>query len=45
VAFSLKQASLDSVHEKNMRHGHISTLLQDKFSPMPCTFVNVNYSS
>src|SRR5512142_2245459 len=26
VAFPLKQASLDSVHEKNMRHGHISTL-------------------
>src|SRR5271156_6367664 len=24
--FPLKQASLDSVHEKNMRHGHISTL-------------------
>lgn len=26
VAFPLKQASLDAVHEKNMRHGHISTL-------------------
>ncbi len=26
VAFPLKQASLDSVHEKNVRHGHISTL-------------------
>lgn len=26
IAFPLKQASLDSVHEKNMRHGHISTL-------------------
>jgi hypothetical protein len=26
VAFHLKQASLDSVHEKNVRHGHISTL-------------------
>ena len=26
VAFPLKQVSLDSVHEKNMRHGHISTL-------------------
>ena len=25
VAFPLKQASLDSVHEKNVRHGHIST--------------------
>lgn len=25
-AFPLKQASLDSVHEKNFRHGHISTL-------------------
>ena len=24
-AFPLKQASLDSVHEKNVRHGHIST--------------------
>jgi adenine-specific DNA methylase len=24
--FCLKQASLDSVHEKNVRHGHISTL-------------------
>ena len=24
--FPLKQASLDSVHEKNVRHGHISTL-------------------
>ena len=23
-AFPLKQASLDSVHEKNVRHGHIS---------------------
>ncbi len=26
VDFPLKQASLDSVHEKNVRHGHISTL-------------------
>jgi len=26
VAFPLKQASLDSVHEKNVRHGHISTM-------------------
>ena len=26
VAFPLQQASLDSVHEKNVRHGHISTL-------------------
>ena len=26
VAFPLKQASLDSVHEKNVRHRHISTL-------------------
>ena len=26
VAFPLKQASLDSVHEKNVRQGHISTL-------------------
>ena len=26
TAFPLKQASLDSVHEKNVRHGHISTL-------------------
>ena len=26
IAFPLKQASLDSVHEKNVRHGHISTL-------------------
>ncbi len=25
-AFPLQQASLDSVHEKNVRHGHISTL-------------------
>lgn len=25
-AFPLKQTSLDSVHEKNVRHGHISTL-------------------
>ncbi|MFH1136853.1 MAG: DUF1156 domain-containing protein [Pseudomonadota bacterium] len=25
-AFPLKQASLDSVHEKNVRHRHISTL-------------------
>ena len=24
VAFPLKQASLDSVHEKNVRHGHIN---------------------
>ena len=26
VGFPLKQVSLDSVHEKNVRHGHISTL-------------------
>lgn len=26
AAFPLKQASIDSVHEKNVRHGHISTL-------------------
>ena len=26
VAFPLKEASLDSVHEKNVRHGHIPTL-------------------
>jgi putative DNA methylase len=26
VAFPLKQTSIDSVHEKNVRHGHISTL-------------------
>src|ERR1700688_2130772 len=26
VAFPLQQTSLDSVHEKNVRHGHISTL-------------------
>ena len=26
VEFPLKQVSLDSVHEKNVRHGHISTL-------------------
>ena len=26
VAFPLKQTSLDSIHEKNVRHGHISTL-------------------
>ena len=26
VGFPLKQTSLDSVHEKNVRHGHISTL-------------------
>ena len=26
VAFPVKQASLASVHEKNVRHGHISTL-------------------
>jgi putative DNA methylase len=25
VAFPLRQASLDSVHENNVRHGHIST--------------------
>src|SRR5438477_12614885 len=25
-AFPLKQASIDSVHEKSVRHGHISTL-------------------
>lgn len=26
VAFPRKQASIDSGHEKNVRHGHISTL-------------------
>jgi adenine-specific DNA methylase len=26
VAFPLREASLDSVHEKSMRHGHISTI-------------------
>ena len=26
AVFPLKQVSLDSVHEKNVRHGHISTL-------------------
>ena len=26
VAFPLKQTSLDSVHEKNVWHGHISML-------------------
>src|SRR5579864_8183332 len=26
VDFPLKQTSLDAVHEKNVRHGHISTL-------------------
>ena len=26
VAFPLKQVSLDSVHEKNVWHGHIRTL-------------------
>ena len=26
AAFPLKQTSMDSVHEKNVRHGHISTL-------------------
>ena len=26
VAFPLKQASLDSVYEKNVRHGHLSML-------------------
>ena len=26
VGFPLKQVSLDSVHEKNVRHGHVSTL-------------------
>lgn len=26
MAFPLKQTSMDSVHEKNVRHGHISTL-------------------
>ena len=26
AAFPLKQTSLDSVHEKNVRHGHVSTL-------------------
>ena len=26
IAFPVKQVSLDSVHEKNVRHGHVSTL-------------------
>lgn len=26
IAFPLRQTSIDSVHEKNVRHGHISTL-------------------
>jgi putative DNA methylase len=26
VAFPLRETSIDSVHEKNVRHGHISTL-------------------
>ena len=26
VAFPIKETSIDSVHEKNVRHGHISTL-------------------
>ena len=26
AAFPLKQIPLDSIHEKNVRHGHISTL-------------------
>ena len=26
VAFPLEQTSIDSVHEKSVRHGHISTL-------------------
>ena len=26
ATFPVKQVSLDSVHEKNVRHGHISTL-------------------
>ena len=26
IDFPLEQVSLDSVHEKNVRHGHISTL-------------------
>ena len=26
VSFPIRQASLDSVHEKNVRHGHLSTL-------------------
>lgn len=26
VAFPAKEASIASVHEKNVRHGHISTL-------------------
>jgi len=32
-AFPLEQTSLDSVHEKNVRHGHISTLHCDTPSP------------
>ena len=26
VGFPVRQVSLDSVHEKNVRHGHVSTL-------------------
>ena len=32
-AFPLKEASIDSVHEKNVRHGHISTLHGDDGAP------------
>ena len=33
VAFPLEAASLDSVHEKNVQHGHISTLHIPDYSP------------
>lgn len=26
AAFPLKEASLDSVHERNVRHGHVSAI-------------------
>jgi hypothetical protein len=35
--FPLKQATLDSVHEKNVRHGHISTLHIWQLSTRPAT--------
>ncbi len=35
-AFPMRQASLNSVHEKNVRHGHISTL---HIWPAPRTMV------
>ena len=37
VAFPLKQVSLDSVHEKNVRHGHISTLHIWPAPPTSCS--------